>query len=310
MGLEELIKPSRLQKQKRRDKRLHEEVIEVGRYNGGKKGKAWREQGYQKFYEKNFPDSYPTNVRIAPKGRSTYFDDKLGLLKKFLMSHVGQKWDKVFSELNAVLDNRSLQGMHIIGHIWDFVEHDVEIRDGKVVRKIEARYWRRQFEDCRYQNYFFVHPETGILTRWCAPHRQKPAKKARFKKEKEKQKWQKRAETKTDKTPPRAVSKRPNTVQRASSEGADKTPLREEGNTRYKQPFFSAQYDADFENYWFDEWLKAEEQAAKTTKPKLDKELRLIFFQNKKTAINPKAYDGAKFSIGDTFQYLTAIDFF
>ena len=112
-----MVKPSLLQRQKRRDKRMDEEVIEVGRYQGGKKGKILRERGYKSFYEKNFPDSYPVNVSITPRGRMTHFDDNLGLLKKYLMTHVGQKWDDVFAELNAKLDSRSVQGQHIIGQI-------------------------------------------------------------------------------------------------------------------------------------------------------------------------------------------------
>ena len=124
MGLEDMVKPSLLQRQKRRDKRLHEEVIEVGRGRGGKKFKVYREEGYKTFYAKNFVEAFPPNISITPLGSSTFFDDKLGCLKRFLMSHVGQNWDIVFSKLNNVLDGRSLQGLHIIGHIWDFVERN------------------------------------------------------------------------------------------------------------------------------------------------------------------------------------------
>ena len=45
MDFTDYLKPSKLNRQKRRDKRLHEELIECRRYGGGDKNKKWREAG-------------------------------------------------------------------------------------------------------------------------------------------------------------------------------------------------------------------------------------------------------------------------
>ena len=269
MGLEDMVKPSLLQRQKRRDKRLHEEVIEVGRYHGGHKNKDFREEGYKMFYKKHFAESFPPNISIAPLGRSTYFDDNLGCLKKYLMSHVGQKWDNVFSKLNSTLDGQSLQGLHIIGHIWDFVKRDVEMVNGKVVRKAYVRrLWHK--EDCpNHYSYFYVHPETGILSRWCPPKKEVYPKKARYKKVKEKLKYQLRREQKTDKTPPKIIEKEQNT------EGGKKTKA---------LTFYSADFDDDFKKALEDEFLGLNTlswEARKNQKPKTSEErFRLLFLAN------------------------------
>lgn len=279
MDIVDYIKPSLLQKQKRRDKRLHEEVIEVGRYRGGKKDKILREKGYKKFYETNFVDSFPKNIRIAPLGEMTYFDDKLGCLKKFLMSNVGKRWDDVFSKLNSVLDVRSLQGMHIVGHIWDFVERDVEMVDGKVVQKRHHFYWK---DNCSnwWQYKFYIHPETGLLCRWCPPKKVACPKKARYKKEKEKLKWQMRREQKTDKTPPKVVE----------------SPLNTEGERKQKSVrFYSADFDDDFkkvlEQELLEQYILEDNQKPKTS----EERFRLLFYSKLKPqpirqSINPIWY--------------------
>jgi hypothetical protein len=293
MDLTDMVKPSLWQRQKRRDKRMDEEVIEVGRYQGGKKGKILREQGYKAFYLKNFAEQYPPNVSITPCGRSTHFDDNLGLLKKFLMTHVGQKWDDVFAKLNARLDNRSVQGQHIIGHIFDFVELDVKVENGKVVRKIEKRYiWRTE---CHTEHSFYVHPETGILCRWCPPKKEQCPKKARFKKEKEKRKWQIRAAQKTDKTPPKVVEIKQNAVE--SAMGAKTTWWRlshrpkSVADVSIEPPRTDKQIRSE---KWFNEH-RVELNAIHQQKPKHVESLRLLFFLKFKAqavcqCINPVGY--------------------
>ena len=274
MGLEDMVKPSLLQRQKRRDKRLHEEVIEVGRYHGGHKNKDFREEGYKMFYKKHFTESFPPNISIAPLGRSTYFDDNLGCLKKYLMSHVGQKWDNVFSRLNSVLDGQSLQGLHIIGHIWDFVERDVEMVNGKVVCKGLNRTagWRDKFPN-KYVYSFYVHPETGILCRWYPPKKEVYPKKARYKKAKEKLKYQLRREQKTDKTPPKVVEKKRSVIARNEAT---------EGGKKSKAPtFYSADYDDDFKKALDDDFFGLyvlDYEAVRNQKPKTSEErFRLLF---------------------------------
>jgi hypothetical protein len=149
--------------------------------------------------------------------------------------------------------------MHIVGHIWQFVERDVEMVDGEVKCKGHIRRW--VLGGSRW-NPFYIHPETGILSLWEAPHRQQPAKKARYKREKEKAKWKKRRDTKTDKTPPQIIAQSP-------------TPAWQR-KAHYKI-FYTAAYDADIENHWLEERIQAEQAEKANKKPKHYQELRLLF---------------------------------
>lgn len=83
------------------------------------------------------------------------FSDRIGPLRRFLRSCVGQKWDKVYSELSQNLSKRSLTGLHIWQHVRMEVEIYCEIRqDGKVYRKNgRTEIWKD----------LFVHPKTGTL---------------------------------------------------------------------------------------------------------------------------------------------------
>ena len=88
------------------------------------------------------------------------FSDRLGPLKRFLRSRVGQHWDKVYSELSRSLDKQSLTGLHIWTHVWQYVEKDIEFgSDGQIYRKPIRRIgkiWQVQG--------MYVHPKTGILS--------------------------------------------------------------------------------------------------------------------------------------------------
>src|SRR3989338_4140664 len=85
------------------------------------------------------------------------FSDRLGTLKKFLRRQVGRHWDEVYGELSRNLDKRSLTGRHIWIHVWQYVEKDVVIENGKVYQK-EAHYGRR------YEiKGLYIHPKSCVL---------------------------------------------------------------------------------------------------------------------------------------------------
>jgi len=88
------------------------------------------------------------------------FSDKLGPLKKFLRKQVGRPWDAVYSELSTHLDKRTVSGLHIWDHVWQFVERHCEEIDGQVYRK--ASIWRWAMPRGTITG-LYVHPRTGIL---------------------------------------------------------------------------------------------------------------------------------------------------
>ena len=150
-------KISRLQRQKRRDKRLAEELIECRRYNGGDSNKKVRQKGELRYLQNmERMDSYSAKESID-FNYSTIFGDNLEPLERFLRSHVGQPWSEVYSKLSQQLDRNTVSGEHVFQHLQDYLGN--------------AR-WNRQFipEAHQYQTQndgnssrFKIHPQTGLL---------------------------------------------------------------------------------------------------------------------------------------------------
>lgn len=57
--------------------------------------------------------------------------DLLGPLHRFLSSQVGQKWDKIYSEICKFADSRSTMGRHLLQHVGFEVDFPV-LKNGKV----------------------------------------------------------------------------------------------------------------------------------------------------------------------------------
>jgi hypothetical protein len=86
------------------------------------------------------------------------FNDKLGPLRRFLRSNLGRPWNKVYSEVSAAIDRRSISGNHLHEHVRDAVELNCFIGEG---RKIYAPpHW---FGAPHEVEGFYVHPRTGLL---------------------------------------------------------------------------------------------------------------------------------------------------
>jgi hypothetical protein len=80
--------------------------------------------------------------------------DRLAPLKRFLRGQVGRPWTKVWSEICAEADARTVLGFHLRTHVRDYVDVRCTVdRDGVV--------WR---SSGRYQP-FWVDPRNGLLRR-------------------------------------------------------------------------------------------------------------------------------------------------
>jgi hypothetical protein len=88
-----------------------------------------------------------------------HFGEHLGPLYRYLRQQVHRPWSKVYGELCAGLDRRSVVQAHLFQHIGDKVELETVWRDGEVW----IRNWRGlvPLKDSRAE--LFVHPRTGIL---------------------------------------------------------------------------------------------------------------------------------------------------
>ena len=180
------IKPSLLNRMKRRDKRMSEELIECRRWGGGKINKKIRDKGRIKRYQQDKrKDTLPYQESISGKLKTAWPEDNLEPLIRFLQSNCGKEWNKVYSKLNKQLDRRSVTGLHVIDHLWDFVCINTKMEKGKIVYYDS---WGRMHR-ATIPRWFYVHPATGILHSNRYEKQKGPfPKKARWKKQKEKEK--------------------------------------------------------------------------------------------------------------------------
>jgi hypothetical protein len=86
------------------------------------------------------------------------FRDKLSPLRRYLRSNVGRPWNKVYSEISATIDRRSVSGNHLHEHIRETVpQHCFVAKDGKIHMPSQFIFGPREVEG------FYVHPRTGLL---------------------------------------------------------------------------------------------------------------------------------------------------
>ncbi|MFL5729526.1 MAG: hypothetical protein ACJ75J_08575 [Cytophagaceae bacterium] len=155
------MKPSLEKRQKRRDKRLGEEVIECYR-RGSRVRKPPRYKKYiQKLGVENAPQKEGIDFVHKIASHQKDFNDDLQPLIRFIRSRVGKPWDKTYSELCSRMDKRSVSGLHVFNHIFDFVYLHVELKD----KKVWHLWGRQQLELTSHERWprFYVHPRTGIL---------------------------------------------------------------------------------------------------------------------------------------------------
>lgn len=93
------------------------------------------------------------------------FNENLNPLKGWLRTCIGKKWDKCYSELRQKFDARKVVNNHILEHLYDFVEMNAYLKEGRVVFLQPYRYGmearERPIKEC-YSDYY-VCPKDGTL---------------------------------------------------------------------------------------------------------------------------------------------------
>lgn len=164
------IKPSILKRRKRRDKKLHKELTECYRENSSFVNSSSPTRKRLKNYElklgyENAPKKVSIKfVHTKLSGNIKYFGDNVNPLKRFLNSKVGQNWDKVYSELSKKMDKRSVSGQHLFEHLFQYVEADTTLINGKVYKSNGEKMFRGWWHGGRVQLY--VHPVSRVLHRF------------------------------------------------------------------------------------------------------------------------------------------------
>lgn len=116
-------------------------------------------KGYKKAMRDIGEDS-PKSEKIGFKweknyGDSKQFSERLGPLKRYLLSKVGQPWNDVYSELRQGLDMGNLVQKHVMTHVFDYVEIEVYLA-------VDGNYYTNP-PYSREVSFLYVDPETGIL---------------------------------------------------------------------------------------------------------------------------------------------------
>ncbi len=96
-------------------------------------------KGWQKRVSGKYADleDMPFRESMGKKYRSGWEEGKqlnenLSPLKRFLMKSVGRPWDKVYSEICERINVNSAVQAHIRQHVYDFVEKNTFMQDGRV----------------------------------------------------------------------------------------------------------------------------------------------------------------------------------
>jgi hypothetical protein len=144
--------------------RLGEVVIE--RPRGGMRISLKKVTGYKKELKK-ITDEAAADGLLSPylvktRRRTKYFSDNLGPLRRWLRSHEGEPWDAVYQEICQLIETQTLCGQHLLSHVWDLVERDVEIIDGVPCYK-NHRFHVGGNRLGSYREQLYIHPETKIL---------------------------------------------------------------------------------------------------------------------------------------------------
>jgi hypothetical protein len=117
-------------------------------------------KGYRKRWQKLNPEDWPHHESIYAKGRSKFFNEHLGPLRRYLRKQVGRPWNKVFSEICQNLRVDSAVQSHVRDHLEDFVETRVIDVDGVLCSSNHPVGWplvRSSWKE------FYVCPRTGLL---------------------------------------------------------------------------------------------------------------------------------------------------
>lgn len=90
-------------------------IIELGR--GGGKGRYSKGEGRWRHKVDGDGEFYPPQRKVTIELR-----DNLNPLHRWLDSKIGTSWNEAFSEFCKKVDRRSLQGDHILSHLYQMVK--------------------------------------------------------------------------------------------------------------------------------------------------------------------------------------------
>jgi len=124
-------------------------LVEDGRLNSGVGAKQLKRQHRRKL-NRNVDEHSPKRESLSGHRHFGHecktLNENLKPLVRFLASRAGQPWDEVYSEIRERINVKSAVQLHIMQHLWGFVDRDIKISDqgvpvrpsGRVQRKTAA----------------------------------------------------------------------------------------------------------------------------------------------------------------------------
>ncbi len=108
-------------------------------------------------------DSLSTHSKMRPRvGMMKCLNENLQPLVRYLRSSCGRPWNKVYSEIRKNLAPTSTVDMHIMQHLWQYVERTVLIQGRRVYGSENT--WAGELHPLyRDGRTFYVHPKSGLL---------------------------------------------------------------------------------------------------------------------------------------------------
>jgi hypothetical protein len=108
------------------------------------------------------PEEWPKREGIyAHKGRTKWFNEHLGPLRRYLRKQVGRPWNKVFAEICENLRCDSVVQSHVRDHVGDIVAIQVTEMNGSLFYR--SRWGSTLPLEPRWMLQLYVCPRTGIL---------------------------------------------------------------------------------------------------------------------------------------------------
>lgn len=128
------------------------------------RGAGWRNTTGKRHGERRYWEEAPAWQPVSRGRGGKELNENLAPLRRFLQSRVGRPWNKVRSEMSAVLSPRSAVQKHVFDHLKQMVEENAVLIDGHACYPPSRAYWRgAEIRADDFFGGFYVCPRTGLL---------------------------------------------------------------------------------------------------------------------------------------------------
>ena len=120
-------------------------------------------KGYKNKLKRNLYEhaSLHESIKYKHGGGTKYFNDNLEPMIRFLKSNVRKNWNKVHASLCGQLSKKTVPGLHVFNHLYDFVYENVSIEGGKIFYIRSGQY--HELISTEKWPKFYIHAKTGQL---------------------------------------------------------------------------------------------------------------------------------------------------